>query len=59
VHARLHHARGRITIVAIVVLIAAHLWVFTTGSRAHLSVALIAGAAGVTALKFAWWKIRR
>ena len=58
-HARLHHARGWIAIVAIVVLIAAHLWVFTTVSRAHLSVALIAGAAGVTALKFAWWKIRR
>ena len=57
--AHLHHARGWIAVVAIVVLIAAHLWLFTTVSRAHLSMALIAGAAGVTALKFAWWRFRR
>lgn len=57
--AHLHHARGWIAIVAIAVLIAAHLWLFTAVSRTHLSIALVAGIAGVTALKFAWWKFRR
>src|SRR4026207_1776198 len=59
VDAHLHHARGWIAIVATVVLISVHLWLFTAVSRTHLSLALIAGVAGVTSLKLAWWKFRR
>jgi hypothetical protein len=59
VHTHLHHARGWIAIVGILVLIAAHVWLFTTVSRAHVSLALAAGVLAVVALKFAWWTFRR
>ncbi|HKH73388.1 MAG TPA: hypothetical protein VKA59_18650 [Vicinamibacterales bacterium] len=58
-HTHVHHARGWIAIVAILVLIAAHVWLFTTVSRAHLSLALAAGMLAVAVSKFAWWKFRR
>ena len=58
-HTHLRHARGWIVIVAILVLIAAHVWLFTTVSRAHVSLALAAGMVAVVVLKFAWWKFRR
>jgi hypothetical protein len=45
--------------VAILVLIAAHVWLFTTVSRAHLSLGLAAGMLAVAVSKFAWWKFRR
>jgi hypothetical protein len=44
---------------AILLLIAAHVWLFTTVSRAHVSLALAAGMLAVAVLKFAWWKFRR
>ena len=58
-HTHLHHVRGWIAIVAILGLIAAHVWLFTAVSRTHLSLALAAGVVGVMALKLAWWKFRR
>jgi hypothetical protein len=58
VHTHLRHARGWIAIVAILVLIAAHVWLFTTVSRAHVSLALAAGMLALAVLKFAWWKFR-
>jgi hypothetical protein len=45
--------------VAILVLIAAHVWLFITVSRAHLSLGLAAGMLAVAVSKFAWWKFRR
>jgi hypothetical protein len=59
VHTHLHHVRGWIAIVAILGLIAAHVWLFTAVSRTHLSPALAAGVVGVMAFKLAWWKFRR
>jgi hypothetical protein len=59
VDTHLHHARGWIAIIAILALIAGHVWLFTAVSRTHLSIVLISGLAGTIALKFAWWKFRR
>jgi hypothetical protein len=59
VHTPLRHARGWIAIVAILVVIAAHVWLFTTVSRAHVSLAVAAGVLAVVGVKFAWWTFRR
>ena len=45
--------------VAILILIAAHVWLFTTVSRAHVTLALAAGVLAVVALKVAWWTFQR
>jgi hypothetical protein len=54
-----HHARGWIAIVAILFLVAAHVWLFTAVSRFHVSLTLITGLIAVALLKFAWWRFRR
>jgi hypothetical protein len=59
VHTHLRHARGWIAMIAIMVLLAAHVWLFTTVSRSHVSLALAGGVLAVVALKFVWWKLRR
>jgi hypothetical protein len=58
VHTHLRHARGWLAIAAIFVLIAAHVWLFTTLSSAHGWLGLALGIVGIVALKFAWWKFR-
>ncbi len=58
-HTHLPHARGVIAIVAILALVAAHVWLFTTVASAHVSLALTAGLIAVVLLKFAWWRFRR
>ena len=59
VHTHQRHARGWIAIAAVVVVIAAHVWLFTTLSHAHGWMALAAAIAGIVALTVAWWRLRR
>jgi hypothetical protein len=52
-------AHAWIVVAVVLVVIAAHAALFGLLARSDFSLALLAGVAGIAALKFAWWKFRR
>jgi hypothetical protein len=54
-----HLARTWPGILAIVVLLAAHVALFGFAFQSHLSVVLVAGLVGLLVLKYVWWRFRR
>ncbi len=50
---------GWIAPLAILVLIVAHVVLLGAVTRLHYAVLLAAGAVGIAALKYGWWRLRR
>src|SRR5262249_50944160 len=48
-----------IAILAVLLLVAAHVALLGIIARAHLSVTLAAGLGGLVVVKYAWWRFRR
>ena len=52
------HTRAWVAVVAVLVLIAVHVAVFSLFSRAQLSLAILAALIGLVVLKCTWWMFR-